>query len=144
LNRPTDIPPIAPGIFRLPKRPGEPPQLLGGYCPACKAHLFPKPPMCPDCFGEVDEADLGSEAVIYSFTVIHTKPPLGLPQPYAVGYVDMCKTGLRLFFLLDPARIDDLRIGSAVRLLVACLGHDSHGEPRLRPYFTPLDCGGKG
>ncbi len=144
MNRPSDIPLIAPGIVRMPKRPGESPQLLGGYCPACKAYLFPKPPMCPDCFGEVDEADLGSDAIIYSFTVIHTKPPLGLPQPYAVGYVDMRKTGLRLFCLLDPDRIGDLRIGGAVKLSVAHLGHDGHGEPRLRPYFTPLDGGGKG
>ena len=88
----------------------------------------------------MEEVDLGSEGTLYSFTVIRTKPPLGLPQPYSVGFVDLKKgKDLRIFCLLDPMAIDRLRIGLPMRLAVAPLGHDGRGSPLLRPYFTIKD-----
>lgn len=131
-----DIPPMAPGIFTLPPYDQGLPQLLGGLCPDCDKYYFPRPKYCPCCLGAVDETSLGSEGTIYSYTVVRTKPPLGLPQPYSVGYVDVVPSGLRVFCLLDPAAIKQLRVGLLVRLSVGPLGHDGRGEPRLRPYFT--------
>jgi len=131
-----DIPPVVPGVFTLPPYDQKPPQLLGGFCPACHRYYFPRPKYCPCCLGSVEEISIGSEGTIYSFTVVRTKPPLGLPQPYSVGYVDMAESCLRVFCLLDPAAIKQLRVGSPVRLAVGPLGHDGRGEPRLRPYFT--------
>jgi len=131
-----DIPPMAPGIFTLPPYDREQPQLLGGLCSDCDKYYFPRPKYCPCCLGAVDETSLGSEGTIYSYTVVRTKPPLGLPQPYSVGYVDMAPSGLRVFCLLDPAAIKQLRVGSLVRLSSGPLGHDGRGETRLRPYFT--------
>ena len=86
--------------------------------------------------------ELGSRGRIYSFTVVRTKPPLGLPRPYAVGYVDLDGSGLRIFSLLDPAQVERFRIGAPVRLAARPLGEDGHGNPRLRPYFTITDAEG--
>ena len=135
----TNIPSFMPGIFTLPPYDHTPPSLLGGSCEACNRHYFPRPKYCPNCLGPVEEQVLGSEGIIYSYTTIRTKPPLGLPAPYSVGYIDLADRGLRIFCLLDPAAADQLRVGLPVRLAVGPLGHDGHGSPRLRPYFTPKE-----
>ncbi|MBW1805906.1 MAG: OB-fold domain-containing protein [Deltaproteobacteria bacterium] len=134
----TDIPPVAPGIFTLPPYDHDSPRLLGGFCQACNRKYFPQPKYCKVCLGPVEECDLGSEGTIYSYTVVRARPPLGLPQPYSVGYIDLAGSSLRIYCLLDPAAIDKLRIGLPVQLAVGVLGHDGKGSPRLRPYFTPL------
>jgi uncharacterized protein len=133
------IPPVASGIFTSPPYDETPPKLLGGFCPGCDRHYFPRPVYCPVCLEAVDEASLGSDGTVYAFTVIRTKPPLGLPQPYSLAYVDLEETGLRVLCLIDPDAIDRLRVGMPVRLMVGPLGHDAHGAPCLRPYFTPRE-----
>jgi uncharacterized OB-fold protein len=132
-----DIPPMMPGVFTPPPYDQNPPRLIGGFCRECRHFYFPRPHYCPHCLGTVEETALNSEGTIHSFTVVRTKPPLGLPQPYSVGYVDLAESGLRIFCLLDPMAIDRLRIGLPVRLAVSPLGHDGRGTPCLRPYFTP-------
>lgn len=111
------------------------PVLLAGLCQKCNTRLFPKPKLCPDCLADVDLVELGSSGTIYSFTIVRIKPPMGLPQPYAVGYIDIAE--LRIFSLLDPDRVDELQIGQRVVLAVKRLGVDARGKPCLRPYFTP-------
>lgn len=133
------MPPFFPGIFTPPPYHQAPPRLLGGFCPACGDYSFPRPKFCRRCLGGVEETDLGSEGTLYSFTVIRTKPPLGLPQPYSVGYIDLKGKDLRIFGLLDPKAIDRLRIGLPMHLAVAPLGHDGRGALLLRPYFTPQE-----
>lgn len=133
----TNIPPIATGIFTLPPYDQFPPQLLGGFCSKCHKYYFPRPTYCRICLDQTQETILGSEGVIYSFTVIRTRAPLGLPTPYSVGYIDLAGSSLRIFCLLDPTAIEQLQIGMAVKLAVRALGHDGQGSPRLRPYFTP-------
>jgi uncharacterized OB-fold protein len=132
------IPPVAEGIFTLPPYDDAPPVLLGGYCNECNEYYFPRPKYCRKCLGHSKEVVLGSEGEIYSYTVIRVKPPLGLPSPYAVGYIDLTERGLRVFCLLDPAAVDALQIGLPVTLKVAPLGHGVDGSPRLRPYFSPV------
>ena len=136
--RQADLPPFAPGIFRLAGE-GDLPVLLGSRCVRCDQCFFPASLNCPNCLGETSEQELGSRGRIYTYTVVRTKPPLGLPAPYAVGYVDLESCGLRVFSLLDAAKTEGLWIGGQVRLAVAALGHDGHGNACLRHYFTPVD-----
>lgn len=139
------IAPMLPDIFTLPGEDGRAPMLLGGYCGRCNAHYFPKPRYCPRCLETPELREIGNTGVIHSFTVVRTKPPLGLPQPYSVGYVDLAEDaagfGLRVFCLFDPEFVDQLKIGSKVELHAGPLGHDGKGEARLRPYFKPVDEG---
>lgn len=132
-----DIAPVATGIFTLPPYEQNPPQLIGGMCTSCSRYYFPRPHYCMGCLEPTEEVLLGSEGTIYSYTVIRTKAPLGLPTPYAVGYVDLKGSALRIFMLLDPHCIEGLKVGQSVQLAVEQLGHDGQGSPCLRPYFTP-------
>ena len=127
--------PIREGILDL----GPPPRLLGGYCPDCHRKHFPKPMVCPFCLGGIDDIQLSATGKLYSFAVVRTKAPYGLPQPYPVGYVDLDGDGLRIFSLLDPERIDRLTIGQRVALCVAPIGVDNSGQSCLRYYFTPQE-----
>lgn len=133
--------PVAEGIFTLPPYDKEPPVLLGGYCRECDQYYFPRPQYCRSCLKAPEEAELGGEGEIYSYTAIRVKPPLGLPSPYAVGYVDLKENGLRIFCLLDPSAVDSLQIGLPVKLKVESLGCGTDGSPRLRPYFSPVNQG---
>ena len=136
-SEPHDLPPVVPGIFTLPPYDQSPPRLLGSVCSSCNEYFFPATPYCRKCLEPTARADLGSEGVLYSYTVIRTKAPLGLPTPYCVGYVDLAGRSLRIFFLLDPDAIETFKPGLAVRLAVKPLGIDQRGSPCLRPYFTP-------
>ncbi len=136
-------PPVNPGTFTLPGDGGRGPELVGGFCPLCGKSYYPRPKFCPGCLGEVLEKAVGDRGIIHSLTVIRTRPPLGLPQPYGVGYIDLAETGLRVFGLLDPERLMEMRIGDHVRLTVQKLGHNGRGEPRVRPVFALAQEGGK-
>lgn len=126
------IKPILNGIFETSPVP----RLLGGYCPACDKKYFPVPAVCPGCLAPVEPVRLSKQGTIYSFTVIRTKPPFGLPQPYAVGYIDLKGDNLRVIGLFDPVKIDRLSIGGSVTLSIGPLGNDRFGEPCLRYFFT--------
>lgn len=128
--------PVAEGVFTLPPYDARPPRLLGGRCAAGHGPFFPRPTYCPRCLGGLEEADLGSHGTLYSYTVVRTRAPLGFPEPYCVGYVDLCEAPLRVFCLLDPDCLEELEIGRGVRLCVKPFGDDGNGESRLRPLFT--------
>jgi len=130
------LPPVAENIFAFADD-GQP-YLIGGFCPACGRYYFPFPEYCGHCQGSVEIADLGRQGVIYSHTVIRTKPPYGLPKPYAVAMIDLDAVPLRIFCLLDPGQPEGYRIEQTVRLAVAPIGHDGAGRECLRPYFTTL------
>ena len=132
-----DLPPVTHGVFTLPPYDQFSPRLIGSLCPSCNEYFFPPTPYCRKCLEPTANADLGSEGVLYSCTVIRTKAPLGLPTPYCVGYVDLAGRSLRIFFLLDPDAVGTLKPGLVVRLAVKPLGVDQQGSPCLRPYFTP-------
>lgn len=129
------LPHILPDLFQPlsdhPDRFG----LVGGYCEKCDEHSFPKPSLCPGCYGELQRRVFGEHGHVYSFTVVRTKAPFGLPEPYAVGYVDLVDVPLRVFALIDPGAIRSMTVGASVTLKVMPLGVDNHGTACLRPVF---------
>ncbi len=112
--------------------------LQGGYCPACNQYHFPIRQICPQCLGKTQVADLGKRGEIYSVTTVRTRPPLGLPRPYSVAYVDLEDVPLRVFSLLGPAEAGQYQIGQVVELKVAPLGLNNDKQVCLRPYFSSL------
>lgn len=127
------LPPFADGIFT---GEGQTTRLLGSQCASGRV-LFPRVALCPDEGDATTPIELPMRATLHSFTVVRMKPPFGLPAPYAVGYVDLEGTDLRLFMLLDPLAIDALRIGMLLTLSSGPFGVDLDGTPCARPYFTP-------
>ena len=131
-------PQLAPkGIAR--DKGGENPVLLGGRCAPCDRVFFPRPQFCPHCLEPVGESELKGEGEVYSYTAVKARPPLGLPQPYALGYIDLTESGLRVFALLDPADLDGLALGAKVALTIGPMGKDAKGEPCLRPFFRLIE-----
>ena len=132
----SDLPPFAPGVYT---GEGAATRLIGSRCPASGRTCFPRLDRCPDDGAPAEDIALSADGILYSATVVRMKPPFGLPAPYAVGYVDLPENGLRLFALLDPARIGDYRIGMTLVLTSGPLGTDLDGRPCRRPFFTPVE-----
>lgn len=112
--------------------------LVGGRCPACQRNFYPRPDFCPLCLQPVQQHNLGGKGQIYSVTVVRTRAPYQLPEPYAVGYVDLEDSGLRIFGLFAPQATEQLRIGMRVALSVMPLGVDNEGKSCRRPVFFPV------
>jgi uncharacterized OB-fold protein len=125
--------PFAPGVFR---GFGHEARLIGGRCERCGAHAFPYQERCIEDGAEMTRVDLPNEGVLYSFSIVRTKAPFGLPEPYPVGYVDLPDVDLRVFMLLDPACGEEFEIGASLTLQSAPLGVDLTDAPCLRPFFT--------
>jgi uncharacterized OB-fold protein len=137
-NRAVELPIFAEGIVGFGPPPAASPYLVGGHCSSCDRWYFPRVDRCRHCHVTLEPGSLGSRGTVYSYTIVRTKPPLGLPQPYAVAYVDLADRPLRIFMLTDPVKTDDIAIGQAVELAVTPLGVNRHGEPCRRPYFKPV------
>ena len=129
------LPPVAKHIFLASKNGFD---LVGAYCDNCKKHFFPIREHCSSCLGDTGQVKLGSRGKIYSFTVVRTKPPFGLPRPYGVAYIDLEAIPLRVFGLLDPHQLDRIGIGMPVNLSVGPMGVNNDGHPCLRPNFRLL------
>jgi len=81
-------------------------------------------------------ASLGNSGQIYSFTTVRVKPPLGLPRPYSVAYIDLSDVPLRVFGLLSPSQEGRFEIGQGVELQLDQLGQNNLGDNCLRPFFA--------
>lgn len=129
---------FAPDIVEFGPPPSRTPYLVGGHCAACEATYFPWAPACRHCEGALTRVSLGSRGTIHSATLVRTKPPLGLPRPYGVAYVDLDAAPVRVFMLADAAHGQPPRIGAKVALAVAELGVDAGGQRCLRPIFRTI------
>jgi len=134
------LPPLMPDLYESLPGAGRY-GLVGSRCRACGCRRFPFDAHCPECRGGMDREVVGTRGTVYSYTVVRTKAPFGLPQPYAVGYVDLAESSLRVFGLLDPAAIGSLEVGMPVEVTVMPLGVDGEGRRCLRPVFRRI--GGK-
>lgn len=114
----------------------EGPELLGSQCSKGEHYHYPATELCTHCGGDTTPVSLGGAGTIYSFTTVRVKPPLGLPRPYSVAYIDLEQVPLRIFGLLGPDAEQAFNIGQAVQLQVAEIGVNNQGEPCLRPYFN--------
>lgn len=117
--------------------------LMGSLCPDCGARAYPAVSRCPHCQGAPSPASVGAAGRLYTYTVVRTRAPFGLPEPYAVGYVDLDDSGLRAFGLIDPDSVGHLEVGQRMGIGLRPLGVDGQGRPCLRPIFVPLDDGAR-
>lgn len=116
--------------------------LMGSRCPDCGAWAFPAVARCPRCQGSPAPVRVGTAGRLYTYTVVRTRAPFGLPEPYAVGYVDLDESGLRVFGLIDPSVAGELEVGQHMEIGLRPIGVDGRGRPCLRPLFYPAGRGG--
>lgn len=130
------VPELAPGLVEALAQPGRY-GLVGSRCPDCGAWAFPALARCPHCQGRPRAARVGTAGSLYTYTVVRTRAPFGLPEPYAVGYVDLDESGLRVFGLIDPQAAEALEVGQRMEIGLRPLGQDGQGRPCQRPFFLP-------
>lgn len=127
--------PIAPGL--LVEDP-DGPRLVAGRCGACgKAH-FPVGPVCPYCGAdELEETRLGPAGRLKLFTAVLARPPGYRGEvPYGFGVVEL-DGGLEVIARLTEARVERLRPGLTMRLVLEPLFADEDGTAVLTYAFAP-------
>ena len=131
----TEPRPIAPGLFGNGPHG---PSLVVGRCVECGRLHFPAGPACPYCSAAPCVAgEVGPAGRLCLFTVVSNRPPgYPGPLPYGFGVVEM-DGGLRVITRLTESRLDRLRPGLPMRLVVEPLFTDDAGRPVLAWAFAP-------
>jgi uncharacterized OB-fold protein len=116
--------PVHAGLFTA-----DPPCLLGGRCPVCGHHHFPRAEICPYGAAEGTEpATLSAVGRLWAWTAV-THPPPGYrgAVPYGFGVVELPE-GLRIITRLTEADPGRLRFDQAMHLVLDDLHVDDEGR----------------
>ena len=127
--------PIAPRLFTTDR---DGPRLVAARCEPCGRLHFPATETCPYC-GEAccRDVPIGPTGRLFLFTVVRSQPPgYRGPLPFGFGVVELPE-GLRVVTRLTEARLDALREGLPMRLVVEPLFDDDEGTPVLSYAFAP-------
>ncbi len=130
-----DARPITPGLF---SDGPDGARLLTGRCPACTRRHFPAGTVCPYCARDgCVETPAAPAARLCLYTAVLTRPPGYRGEvPYGFGVVEL-EDGLRVIARLTEARLERLRPGLRMRLVVEPLFTDEDGRPVLSYAFRP-------
>lgn len=134
--------PVVEGLFR--EEDGSL-TLIGSRCTGCGTMFFPRAYRCnnPECpGGSVEDADLGKNGRIHSFTVQHypPPPPFKAPEPFtpfAVGLVEL-SCGLRVLGMVDSGDPESLKIGDEVEVIGDVMYTNENGEDVTVWKFRPV------
>ncbi len=135
----SDPRPIAAGLF-VDHPAG--PFLLAGRCPHCTKAHFPAGPVCPYCAADgCSEVRVGPRGHLWLYTAVATRPPgYRGDVPFGFGVVEV-DGGLRVITRLTEARLERLRVGLPMRLVVVPLHRDDAGTTVVTYAFMPEDRG---
>jgi uncharacterized OB-fold protein len=130
-----DARPIAPGLFADGP---DGPRLLAGRCGACGKPHFPVGPVCPYCGADgCREERAGPDGRLWLYTAVASRPPgYTGAVPYGFGVVEL-PGGLRVISRLTEHRLERLRPGLAMRLVLETLHDDADGRPVVTYAFRP-------
>lgn len=122
--------PVEEGYFRIPEGPDAPPVLLGSYSPAAKTYFWPRRKRCPISLEAVEDCELSTEGVIYSWTFV-VMPWLGSQEMDTGGgfgavQVDLPE-GVRIQAPLE-GKMGDWEIGQQVRLVTRTVDRAENGD----------------
>src|SRR2546428_13277323 len=126
---------ITEGLFVIE---GEGPRLVAARCPACGKLHFPAAPVCPYCGADgATVTRVGPAARLCLYTAVHSRPPGYRGEvPYGFGVVEL-EGGLRVITRLTESRLERLRPGLPMHLVVEPLFRDGEGRTVLCYAFRP-------
>jgi len=132
--------PVQKGLFDYPPADGEGPALFANQCRNCGKTFFPKRAFCPRCFeeGNLEDVTLDHRGIIYAATVIRIPSPVGIRAPYACGYVDIPKSGIRVFALFTGGGPSSFAPGQEVELVLEPIRMDQLGQTIIGHKFRPV------
>ena len=112
--------------------------LIGFRCRDCGVSVFGPATFCQSCTSfEVESVDLGSQGILYSYTIVRI-PPAGWPGPvpYVLGQVELPDGPQVLAEVIDCEHFD-LTIGMPVQLAVQVVPAQEGGEDKLVYKWRP-------
>jgi uncharacterized protein len=129
--------PVREGLWTLDEKP----RLIGSQCTHCGEVFFPKREngLCSYCQSfNLKEIKLSPRGKIYSYTVVMQRPPIYYKAevPYAIGFVELPE-GIRVETLFTGCRLDDLRVGMEVEMLIDKLHEEEDGTEVYSYKFKP-------
>jgi uncharacterized OB-fold protein len=127
--------PIAPGLFTDGP---DGPRLLAARCGACGKPHFPAGVVCPYCGADgCGPLPVGPDARLWLFTTVSSRPPgYRGALPFGLGVVEL-ECGLRVIARLTEPRLEALREGLRLRLVLDTLHVDDDGRPVVSYAFQP-------
>ncbi len=129
---------VDPRRMRVTSEDGTGGTLIGFRCRECEVTVFGPATFCQACTSfELEEADLGSEGTLYSYTIVRI-PPAGWPGevPYILGQVELPSGPQVLAEVIDCDQ-SDLTIGMPVRLAVRAVPAQEGGPDKLVYKWRP-------
>jgi uncharacterized OB-fold protein len=104
----------------------------------CGQLHFPRGSVCPYCgTAEAVPTEVGPAARLWVYTAVGNRPPGYRGEvPYGFGVVEL-EGGLRVVARLTEARLDRLRPGLPMQLVIEPLFADDDGRPVLSYAFRP-------
>lgn len=119
-----------PQLLRIPDSPNDPPRLLGSFSPAAGKTFFPRRKRCPITMKPVEDRDLSTRGVLYSWTFV-SMPFMGSLEVdagggYGVGQIDLPE-GVRVQARIEGA-MGSWAIGMPMELGLLKVGKDDEGN----------------
>lgn len=115
--------------------------LIGSHCKKCGENYFPPREICPECYSNGKESELGAiqlsnRGKLYSFSIVRVAPKMFM-APYGLGYVDFSE-GVRVlgqFTTTDPG---DLKVGMEMKVELGRIAVDEQGNEVYSYKFRPV------
>ena len=116
--------------------------LIGFRCKDCGAAVFGPAIFCQSCTStDLEPVDLGSEGILYSFTIVRI-PPAGWPGPvpYVLGQVEL-PLGPQVLAEVIDCEHGDLKIGMAVEMTLQAVPAENGGPDKAVYKWRPAKSG---
>jgi uncharacterized OB-fold protein len=114
------------------------PHLRAHECVSCKARYFGRRNACANCSGtEFADADVPSEGVLRTFTIVSYAPPPA-QVPFVAAIIDCGGTSVQGKLLNITPAPDSVVLGMPLRLATYSLGQDANGVEAIGYGFEPV------
>ena len=140
LKKPTERPvALRQGLFTIPDRARDKPNLIGSKCSNCGLVAFPKKLTCARCLSSHSKDILLSrEGRVDSFTVVRVDLP-GLKAPYIWADVKLPEGPIVTSQIIGCAPSEsEFSMGDRVELTLVKVAEDEHGKEVLDYRFRLL------
>jgi len=129
---------IRGAAFTIPASASERPQLRGTVCPACGARFPGRRAICLACGRRgLDDCLLSPFGSIWTFTIVHQKPPGAIVEPpYAIAQVKL-DDGPVVLSVVTGVPLAEVRVGLPVEMALYDTGREEEGSRVYAFAFQP-------
>jgi len=124
--------------FTIPASPSDRPQLRGSACPSCGARFAGQRAICLGCGQRgLDECLLSPLGVVWTFTIVHQKPPGAIIEPpYVIAQIKL-QDGPFVQSVITGCAVADVHVGMPVAMTLYDTDRMSDGNRVVAFSFRP-------